>query len=156
MKKQILITIICALTATSAVFGQQHTQSMFFITSGQIFNTNDSFSLDSFVTFSGYSAVGMFYWLETAPGTQSFFSITAETWLTFPDPTQPGEPNNFAFPMTNGMDAGMFATSNDLGATPQPLVLVPPATYQVVQSRGPHSRSRSCQSPARSPCWRWR
>ena len=33
--------------------------------------------------------------------------------------------------MMNGVDAGMFATSNDLGATTQPLVLVPPGSYQV-------------------------
>ena len=130
-------------------------QSMSFTPSGTVFNTNDTFTLDSFVSFSGYSAVGMSYWLEVPGAAQSFFHITAETWLTFTDPTQPGEPNNFDFPMTNGVDAGMFATSNDLGATPQPLVLVPPATYQVVQSRGPHSRSRSCPSRARSPCWRW-
>ena len=33
--------------------------------------------------------------------------------------------------MLNGVDAGMFATNEDLGATTQPLVLVPPGTYQV-------------------------
>ena len=33
--------------------------------------------------------------------------------------------------MMNGVDAGMFATSNELGATTQPLVLVPPGTYVV-------------------------
>jgi hypothetical protein len=129
MKKTLLITaIICGMAAGTAF----SSQSMSFTPSGTVFNTNDTFTLDSFVTFSGYSAVGMSYWLETAPGTQSFFHITAETYLTFTDGTQPGWPNNFDFPMTNGVDAGMFATHNDLGGT---LVDVtnptPPGTYQV-------------------------
>ena len=132
MKKTILIaTMICGMIAARTAFSQ-NSQSMSFTPSGTIFNQNDTFTLDSFVTFSGYSAVGMSYWLETAPGTQSFFHITAETYLTFTDVTQPGWPNEFDFPMTNGVDAGMFATHNDLGGT---LVDVthpqPPGTYQV-------------------------
>src|SRR5882762_6596407 len=131
MKKTLLITtIICGMMAAGTAFAQ--VQSMSFTPSGTIFNQNDTFTLDSFVTFSGYSAVGMSYWLETAPGTQSFFHITAEDYLTFTDGTQPGWPNEFDFPMTNGVDAGMFATHNDLGGT---LVdvnnPVPPGTYQV-------------------------
>jgi hypothetical protein len=132
MKKTILIaTMICGMIAGRTAFAQA-SQSMSFTPSGTIFNQNDTFTLDSFVTFSGYNAVGMSYWLETAPGTQSFFHITAETYLTFTDGTQPGWPNEFDFPMTNGVDAGMFATHNDLGGT---LVDVsnptPPGTYQV-------------------------
>jgi len=130
MKKQILVTIICGMMAAGTAFSQ-HTQSLQFIPSGSIFNQNDTFTLDTFLTFEGYSAYGFFYWLETAGGTQSFFHITAETFLTFNSPNDTGWPNEFNFPMTNGVDAGMFATSNDLGATPQPLVLVPPGTYQV-------------------------
>jgi hypothetical protein len=130
MKKTLLITtIICGMMAAGTAFAAQ---SMSFTPSGTIFNQNDTFTLDSFVTFDGYNAVGMSYWLETAPGTQSFFHITAEDYITFTDGTQPGWPNEFNFPMTNGVDAGMFATSNDLGGT---LVNVnnpvPPGTYQV-------------------------
>lgn len=75
-----------------------------------IFGQNDTFTLDTFLTFAGYSAYGLFYWLETAPGTESFFHITAETFLVFNDPNDTGWPNEFNFPMTNGVDAGMFAT----------------------------------------------
>jgi PEP-CTERM motif len=60
-----------------------------------------------------------------------FFDITNETVSVFNDPTQPGWPNEFNFPMTNGVDAGYMATSNDLGATTQPLTLVPPGTYDI-------------------------
>jgi hypothetical protein len=130
MKKTLLITtIICGMMAAGTAFSSQ---SMSFTPSGTIFNQNDTFTLDSFVTFSGYSAVGMSYWLEVPGAAQSFFHITAETWLTFTDPTQPGEPNNFDFPMTNGVDAGMFATHNDLGGTLVDVTNpVPPGTYQV-------------------------
>ena len=130
MKKQILITIICGMMVAGTAFAQ-HTQSLSFTPSGSIFNQNDTFTLDTFLTFAGYSAVFFDYWLETAPGTQSFFHITAETYLTFTDPTQPGWPNNFDFPMTNGIDAGFFATHNDLGADNVPLIGVPPGTVQV-------------------------
>jgi hypothetical protein len=131
MKKTLLITtIICGMMAAGTAFSQ-HTQSMSFVPSGTIFNQNDTFTLDSFITFSGYNAVGISYWLEVAGGTQNFFHITAETQILFPDATQPGWPNEFNFPMTNGVDAGMFATSNDLGATDNPPNFVTPGTYQV-------------------------
>jgi hypothetical protein len=130
MKKTLLLTGICGMMLTGTAFSQ-HTQSLQFIPSGTIFNQNDTFTLDTFLTFEGYSAYGFFYWLETVGGTQSFFHITAETFLTFNDPNDTGWPNEFNFPMTNGVDAGMFATSNDLGATTLPMTLVPPGTYYV-------------------------
>jgi hypothetical protein len=132
MKKTLLITtIICGMMAVGAGTAFSQSQSMSFSPSGNNFHPGDTFTLDSFVTFSGYNAVGMSYWLELAGGTQSFFTITAETWLTFTDPTQPGEPNPFDFAMTSGIDAGMFATHNDLGGTTNPPDVVTPGTYQV-------------------------
>jgi hypothetical protein len=131
MKKTLLITtIICGTMAAGSAFSQDF-QSLSFTPSGTIFNTNDTFTVDTTLTYSGYSAYGLSYWLETAGGTQSFFHITAETFLVFNDPQQTGWPNEFSFPMVNGIDAGMFATNNDLGATTQPLVLVPPGSYVV-------------------------
>ena len=131
MKKALLITtVICGMMAATS-FGQA-SQSLSFVPSGTIFNQNDTFTLDTFLTFAGYSSLGLSYWLETAPGTQSFFSITAETFLTFTDPTQPFWPNNFDFPMMHGVDTGYFATHNDLGGTVVDVTMpVPPGTYQV-------------------------
>jgi hypothetical protein len=131
MKKTLFITtIICGMMAAGTAFSQ-NTQSLSFTPSGTIFNSNDTFTVDTTLTYSGYSAYGLSYWLETAGGTQSFFHITAETFSVFNDPNQTGWPNEFNFPMANGIDAGMFATSNDLGGTTQPLVLVPPGTYLI-------------------------
>jgi hypothetical protein len=130
MKKALLITIICGMMVAVTAFSQD-TQSISFTPSGTVFMPNDTFTVDTTLTYSGYGSYGPSYWLETAGGTQSFFHITAENFLVFTDPNQTGWPNEFNFPMMHGVDAGMFATSEDLGATTQPLVLVPPGTYQV-------------------------
>lgn len=120
------------MMAAGTAFAQNHTQSMSFTPSGGgVYGQNGTFTLDSFLTFAGYNANGLSYWLETAPGTQSFFHITAEDYLTFTDSTQPGWPNNFDFLMTNGVDNGYFATHNDLGGTTNPPDIVIPGTYQV-------------------------
>jgi len=110
----------------------QHTQSLRFVPSGSIFNQNDTFTVDSFLTFGGYQALGISYWLETAGGTQNFFHITAIEYFTFTEGNNPSLPINFDFLMTNGVDAGYFATHNDLGASVQDFTMpVPPGMYLV-------------------------
>jgi PEP-CTERM motif len=131
MKKTLLITtIICGMMAAGTAFADPQTLSL--VPSGTIFNQNDTFTVDVTLTFAVYSSDGLSYWLETAPGTQSFFHITAETYLTFTVPEVPGWPNNFDFPMMNGVDAGYFATHNDLGAVVADIFMpVPPGTYLI-------------------------
>jgi PEP-CTERM motif len=130
MKKTLFITtIICGMFAAGTAFSQVQTLS-FNLPGGNIYNQNATFEVDTSLTFSGYSAYGISYWLETAAGTQSFFHVTAENYLVFNDPNQPA-PTDFTFMMTNGVDNGMFATSNDLGGTTQPLTLVGPNTYTI-------------------------
>ena len=126
MKKTLLITIICGMMTAGSAFSQ-HTQSLNFVPSGSVFMPGDTFTIDTFLTFSGYSAYGLSYWLQLPSAQASFFSITAEDFLVFNDPNQTGWPNNFDFDMGNGS----FSTHNDLGATTEPLALVPPNTYQV-------------------------
>jgi hypothetical protein len=130
MKKTLLITtIICGMMVTGTAFSQ-HTQSLHFtLPEGGIYHQNDAFLLNTYLTFGGYSAYGLSYWLEIPNAVAPFFHITQEIFLTFNAPAQPGWPNEFNFPMTNGVDAGYMATSNDLGATTQPLTPVPPDTY---------------------------
>jgi hypothetical protein len=131
MKKALLITVICGMMVAGTAFSGGP-QSISFTPSGTIFNQNDTFTVDTTLTFAGYYSPGFSYWLETAPGTQSFFSITAETYLTFTDGVDPSWPNNFDFVMPNGVDTGYFATHWDLGASvPANTMPVPPGTYQV-------------------------
>jgi len=126
MKKTLLITIICGMMAAGTAFSQ-NTQSLNFVPSGTVFGQTGTFTLDTFLTYSPYSAYGLSYWLQLPSASASFFSITAEDFLVFNDANQTGWPNNFDFDMGNGS----FSTHNDLGATTEPLSLVPPNTYQV-------------------------
>lgn len=131
MKKLLLVTAICGMMAGTA-FSQGHTQSIAFTQSGNVFQQNDTFTVDTMLTYGGYSSYGYSEWLELPNAVAPFFHITTETWATFGDPTQPFFPNQFNFPMTMGIDAGMMATSNDLGATVVDITMpVPPNTYDV-------------------------
>jgi hypothetical protein len=131
MKKTLLITTICGIMAAGTAFSQ-HTQSLSYVRSGGgIYQQNATFTLDVSLTFAGYSSYGDSYWLEIPNASAGFFHITAEQFLTFTDPTQPNWPNEFNVPMTNGVDAGYMATSNDLGATTVFPAVVGPGTYQI-------------------------
>jgi hypothetical protein len=126
MKKTLLITIICGMMAAGTAFSQ-NTQSLSFVPSGTVFGQTGTFTLDTFLTYSPYSAYGLSYWLQLPAASAGFFSITAEDFLVFNDANQTGWPNNFDFDMGNGS----FSTHNDLGATTEPLSLVAPGMYQV-------------------------
>src|SRR6266478_4116532 len=72
MRKALLITtIICGMMAAGTAFSQ-HTQSLSFIPSGTIFQQNDIFTVETFLTYSGYSAYGFSFWLKTATVGASF------------------------------------------------------------------------------------
>jgi hypothetical protein len=119
MKKQILITIICAMMAAGTAFSQ-HTQSLQFVPSGSIFNQNDTFTVETFLTFAGYSARAVSFWLETPVVGAGFFHITAEQHFVFNGDTGPSE-----FVCGNIY----CITDRDLGGGSQ--TLVPPGTLDI-------------------------
>jgi hypothetical protein len=119
MKKEMLVTIICGMMAAGTAFSQ-HTQSMSFTPSGTIFNQNDTFTVDTFLTFAGYSARAVAFWLETPVAGAGFFHITAEQHFVFDGDTGPSEfvcGNSFCI------------TDRDLGGGSQ--TLVPPGTLWI-------------------------
>ena len=120
MKKTLLITpIICGMITAGTAFSQ-HTQSLQFVPSGSIFNQNDTFTVETFLTFSGYSAWAVSFWLETVVGAQGFFHITAEQHFVFNGDTGPSE----------FVCGGSFCiTDRDLGGGSQ--TLVPPGTLDI-------------------------
>ena len=119
MKKTLLITtIICGMMAGTAF--SQHTQSLQFVPSGSIFNQNDTFTVDTLLTFSGYSARAVSFWLETVVGAQGFFHITAEQHFVFNGDTGPSE-----FVCGNSY----CITDRDLGGGSQ--TLIPPGTLDI-------------------------
>ena len=120
MKKTLLITpIICGMITAGTAFSQ-HTQSLQFVPSGSIFNQNDTFTVETFLTFSGYSAWAVSFWLETVVGAQGFFHITAEQHFVFNGDTGPSE---FV------CGTSYCITDRDLGGGSQ--TLIPPGTLDI-------------------------
>jgi len=126
MKKTVLTAIICASTATGAVFGQQHTQSMSFSGPTQ-WIPGTSVNLDGFLTFSGYNAIALSYWLEVPNAVAPYITITDIQYFTFTDHAPPPYP--IPFNSTGGADPGYMAETFDLGASANPPVV--PGTYHV-------------------------
>jgi hypothetical protein len=132
MKRTVLIALVSMTIAIRSLYA---TQSLSF--SGP---TNwvhgGTFTLqcnDTFTNFGG--SYGLSYWLEVNNSMAPFIAITG---LTYHSPFTDG--NNigtfpFPFNSTSGADAGFMTTttangqSGDLGATSNPLVLVPDGTY---------------------------
>jgi hypothetical protein len=125
MKKTVLTAIICVLTATSAVFGQQHTQSMSF-SGPSVWVPGTTVNLDVFLTFSGYNAYGLSYWLEVQNALAPYLAITDIQWFTFLGHGQPVYPILF----TGGGDPGYSTETFDLGGDAFPNYIVP-GTYHV-------------------------
>ena len=131
--KTTLLAIIPGLTITmSSLYA---TQSLSF-SGPTTWMPGTSFTLhinDTFTNFGG--SYGLSFWLEVPNFIAPFIEITS---VTYHSPFTDG--NNigtfpFSFNSTSGADAGYMTTttangqSGDLGATSNPLVLVPDGTY---------------------------
>jgi hypothetical protein len=80
-----------------------------------------TFTLAANLTWSGGSASGLSYWLETESGTASKISISNETYSTFTTP-QDSEAKPWNFTASGGTDSGFTrdqsaTQTGDLGAT---------------------------------------
>jgi hypothetical protein len=132
MKKLLLIALIGLTTAMSSVYA---TQALTF-TGPSSWTPGTSITLqtnDIFTNFGG--SYGLSYWLQVNNALAPFLTITSLTYHTpFTDGNNIGT-FPFSFNSTSGADAGFMTTttangqSGDLGATSNPLVLVPDGTY---------------------------
>jgi PEP-CTERM motif len=118
MKNAFLAVIICAMTTISPLFGAQ---SLSFTGPSTIdITTTNTFTLSVNLTFSGYNAVGLSYWLEVQNALASFLTITNVTHY----PPFPGGPDPVPISFTTGGDPGYSTTSagfdgiNMSGVTP--------------------------------------
>lgn len=130
MKKTLLTAIICAMTATSAVFGQ-HQQSITF--SGPSEWTPDTtVMLDVFFT-TNYNSFGVSYWLEVPNALAPFIAITDIQTFTFPNPSIPPPIFPIPFNSTSGASAGYMCETRDLGGSvSDPTIkFVGPGTHQI-------------------------
>ena len=147
MKKTLLIVIVTAIFATGAVAATQpdslirphgQSQSLTFNDNGSgggdathgTYAPGSTFSLDVFLTFSGYNSTGLSFWLEASNGLAGSLSITGVTYgTTFPDPTNTA-PNPAIFNTSVGASPGFMTETRDLGSTANGTVAAP-GTYFV-------------------------
>ena len=132
MKKTFFAAIICAMTAISPLFGQAHMQSLSFIGPSTIdITTTNTFTLSVNLTFSGYSAIGLSYWLQVQSALAPFLTITGVTHFTFLNATPP--PPIINFDCTGVIMGDYCGETFDLGGTVNDPAMkqVPPETYHV-------------------------
>jgi hypothetical protein len=148
MKKTLLVVIVTALFATAAraatlpdslIRPHGGTQSLIFDDLGAggggansgTFVPGGTFSIDVFLTFSGYNSTGLSFWMEASNGLAGSLSITGVTYgTTFSDPTQPN-PATVPFNSPTGASPGFLTETRDLGSTGDPFVPASPGTYFV-------------------------
>lgn len=139
LKKIILFTILL-LTFAGPSSGGQTSQSLVFDdlglgggnpTSGT-YNSNDAFSFDVLLTFQGYNAINLSFWLETSTALAGSLSITGVTYGTaFPDANSTSlEPIHFT--SASGASPGYLSENFDLGSAINDFAHpVTPGTYFV-------------------------
>ena len=130
MKRTLLTAIICAMTATSTLFGQ-HTQSVAF--SGPTNWTPDTMiTLSVNLTYGGYTSPGYSLWLEVQNAVAPFISIVRH--INFPPFINQNAVNTKPAPFNSsvGATAGNMTDRDDMGGTTSPLKFEPPGTYHAV------------------------
>src|SRR5438270_5158166 len=126
MKKTLFATVICSMTSISPLFGQ-HMQSLRFSGPSSIdITTTNTFTLSVNLTFTGYNAYGLSYWLEVQNALAPFLTITGVTHY----PPFPGPPDLVPKLFNIGGDPGYSGEPDDLGAVSFPMQ-VPPGKYHV-------------------------
>lgn len=132
--KKLILSLVCCLAFSAATFAQS--QSIALYTSGSLsqtsgtYNSSGTFSLDVYVTFTGFSANGLSFWLQTQNALASKLTITNEQYFTFLDPNDGPTPgsmtpfNNKAFTHASGNNTGML-TDQDVTNNPQTGTLTP-------------------------------
>ena len=137
MKKIILTALLPMLMASSAVFGAllidpidpaasdtsavDPNSHINLFTSGSTTQTSmtvaagSAFSLDTYIQFTGYTSVGLSYWLEASSALAPHLTLTSETYGQNWTGIQTG--TNSTFTGTNGADSGFLREGRDLGST---------------------------------------
>jgi hypothetical protein len=123
MKTKLITVIGCLLTTAGLAFGANEIIS-FNDTVGTpnagTYNRTSTFNLNVSATWTGYTGVGLSYWLEVPNALAPFISITGESYFTWTDANQTffgSDPFNQASGGTSGANAGFTAEARDLGST---------------------------------------
>jgi hypothetical protein len=133
MKKQLSITIGCLLLIAGLTYGANETLILQSggLNSITLSSGTASFTLSVSSSWTGYSSVGLSYWVQVPSTVAASFTLTAVTYeSTFPDPNQT-TPSTVPFNdslAADGADPGYTIETRCLGATVNDLS-VPPGTY---------------------------
>ena len=132
MKRPLLFFILLLAFTWPSAAGQINTQSLTFDDLGLgggtaasgTYNPNDTFSFDVLLTFNGYNASSLSFWLQTDAAFAGSLSIIGVTYgATFPDHATPPLP--ILFDSGGGENFDLGSSVDDLAHT------VPPGTYFV-------------------------
>lgn len=112
---------------------QQSAQSLSFLGPSN-WNPGTTVNVDAFVTYSGYSALGLEYWLEVPSALAPFVSITGVQYFTFTIP-HATSPNPALFNSTSGATPGYNNETRQLGASTDetPGSEIPPGSYYITR-----------------------
>jgi hypothetical protein len=130
MKTKITLGILTLMTAVSFA-GNPPNPSLVFEPNSGTYNTTDTFSFDALLTFDGFNATGISFWLETVNAFAGSLSITGLTFgTTFPSHSDPALPVFFNSGL--GADPGYLVAPLDLGSSSDDFGNLPgPGTYLV-------------------------
>jgi hypothetical protein len=114
-------------TVNNTIVGNLHDSNLS-TSAGTFSSGTGTFTIDANLTWSGGTASGLSYWLETESGIASKISITNETYFTFTTPQDTeaaaSASNSWKFTASGGTDSGFTrdisnpgAQTGDLGAT---------------------------------------
>ncbi len=138
MKTKLTLLFLALMTVVS--FAGDGSQSIVFDDGGLgggtptsgTYNSTDTFGFDVFLTYSGYNASGLTFWLETNTAFAASLSIIGVTYGTaFPDAIDTA-PNPAFFTHAPGASPGYLTENRDLGSDNNDFGNVPgPGTYFV-------------------------
>jgi hypothetical protein len=125
MKKTITLTVGCLLLTAGLTFninaavdpnahinlfaGGTTSQTSLAVAAGS------TFSLDSYIQFTGFTSTGLSYWLEASSALAPHLTLTTESYFQNWTGSQTG--TNSAFAGTAGADSGFLREGRDLGST---------------------------------------
>jgi hypothetical protein len=120
--KKLLLTLACAVLIT----GVASAQTINFYTAGtgpngtntlqtsQTVTAGNAFSLDAYMTFTGFTAGGLSFWLEAPNAIAPFLTFNGETVFNNWDPNGAG---SATFTVAGGTSANYTREGRDLGST---------------------------------------
>lgn len=132
MKRLFMLIAACLMSVATLSFGQVQTQSISFDDgagpgNAGTYSPNDHFSVNLYLTFNGYTALGYSLWFHITAAAAPYVSLPGRTYgSTF------STPNPFVtFPLSFSVARGNFYTTPDQSDLGGVHAGIPPGTYSI-------------------------